>query len=170
VIPQLTLGLVALAAALPQPAAAGAATPSCQDVAPRGAAVLCSVNVVRRAHGLRPVARDPRLEQAARGHARDMVARRYFDHVSPSGGTMLGRVGRTGWLVGRGTWWLGEDLAWGSGSLARPDVIVQAWMNSPPHRLVLLSRSARVGGVGVADGTPKSAGAPGATYDLDLGS
>ena len=33
---------------------------------------------------------------------------------------------------------LGEDLAWGTGSDAQPEAIVQAWMDSPPHRWITL--------------------------------
>jgi len=154
------------------PAAAVASHPGrdrCERVVPRAAAVLCLVNVVRQDHGRRPLDRDPRLERAARRHARDMVARRYFEHVSPGGGTLRGRVERTGWMLGRRSWWLGEDLAWGAGRAAAPRAIVLAWMRSPPHRGVLLSDGARVAGVGVADGTPRRAPWRGATYDLDVG-
>ena len=46
--------------------------------------------------------------------------------------------------------WVGENLVSGTG--LRPVVAVQAWMDSPPHREVLLKSRARWAGVGVRVG------------------
>jgi uncharacterized protein YkwD len=132
------------------------------------AAVLCLVNAQRRGHGLRPVRASRDLERAAARHSADMVRRRFFDHVSPSGSTLTSRVRATGYLRGSRGWSLGEAIAWGSGSLATPATIVDSWMNSPPHRAILLGRDFRDMGIGIATGTP-SGGADGATFTLDAG-
>jgi hypothetical protein len=68
----------------------------------------------------------------------------------------------------RPIWSLGEDLAWGSGGLASPEAVVQAWMDSPPHRHIMLDRHLRVVGIGIVRGTPS--GADGATFTADFGS
>ena len=47
---------------------------------------------------------------------------------------------------------LGEDLAWGTGSDAQPEAIVQAWMDSPPHRRIMLDCRFSQLGVGIAAG------------------
>jgi uncharacterized protein YkwD len=47
---------------------------------------------------------------------------------------------------------LGEDLAWGTGSDALPEAIVQAWMDSPPHRRIMLDCRFSQLGVGIATG------------------
>jgi uncharacterized protein YkwD len=64
---------------------------------------------------------------------------------------------------------LGEDLAWGSGTLGTPREIVASWMASPGHRANILDRKFREGGMGVAFGDP-GAGEDGVTYALDFGS
>lgn len=44
--------------------------------------------------------------------------------------------------------WAGEDLV--RGTSLTPDAVVQAWLNSPPHREILLKRRASRAGVAVA--------------------
>ncbi len=159
---RLTLILFAAAVLVaPSPAAA-------QSSPDAIAGTLRLVNESRAAHGVAPVSLDARLSLAAQRHSQDMVARRYFDHVSPGGGGLRTRVARTGWMRGRPVWALGEDLAWGTGTLATPEAIVTAWMNSPAHRRILLLRRFRVVGIGIATGTPFSP--DGATYTADFGS
>jgi uncharacterized protein YkwD len=97
-----------------------------------------------------------------------MVRRHFFDHVSPSGSTLTSRVRATGYLRGSRGWSLGEAIGWGSGSLASPASIVQSWMDSPPHRAILLGRDFRDIGIGIVAGTPAGAG-NGATFTLDAG-
>jgi uncharacterized protein YkwD len=134
------------------------------------AATVCEINAARRAHGLPALKSDPRLASAAGSHARDMVMRRYFAHQSMGGSSPRDRIARTGWFRDRRTWWIGEDLAWGSGAEGSPKAIVGAWLKSPPHRRILLSPRAHVVGVGVATGTPTGPSAAGTTYDADFGS
>ena len=127
------------------------------------AAVRCEINAIRVANGLKPMGTTHPLGVAATRHSKDMVRRHYFAHVSPSGQTVTDRVRRAGYDGGR----LGENIGWGSGSLATPAAIVQAWMNSPPHRAIILTPGFRDLGVGIAQGAP--VGGDGATYTLDVG-
>jgi uncharacterized protein YkwD len=131
------------------------------------AAVRCEINAIRAAHGLRPVGPTKALTTAAKRHSQDMVRRHYFAHVSPSGLTVTERVKRAGYLRGAEGHHLGENIAWGSGSAASPAAIVRAWMNSPPHRAIILTPDFRDAGVGIARGAPQ--GGDGATYTLDVG-
>ena len=57
------------------------------------------LNATRAAHRLPPLRLDDDLARAARAHSADMVARRYFDHVSPSGLTPVQRATQTVVLV-----------------------------------------------------------------------
>jgi uncharacterized protein YkwD len=135
-----------------------------------GRAVRCLVNAQRAAHGLRPVAAARHLGRSARRHAADMVARNYFEHVSPDGSTVAERVRRTGYLSGARGWALGENIGWGEQHLASPTAIVNAWMNSPGHRAVILDARFDQVGVGIAAGVPTAgSGAPGATFVLNVG-
>jgi uncharacterized protein YkwD len=130
-------------------------------------AVRCEINAIRVANGLRPVGATKALTVAAKRHSRDMVRRHYFAHVSPSGQTVTERVKRAGYLDGARAHHLGENIAFGSGSAGSPAAIVQAWMNSPPHRAIILTPDFRDAGVGIALGAPQ--GGDGVTYTLDVG-
>jgi uncharacterized protein YkwD len=131
------------------------------------AAVRCEINAIRVANGLRPVGAAKALTAAAKRHSADMVRRHYFAHVSPSGQTVTDRVKRAGYLKGARRHKIGENIAWGSGSAASPAAIVRAWMNSPPHRKIILTPDFRDAGIGIARGAPRGGG--GATYTLDVG-
>jgi uncharacterized protein YkwD len=98
------------------------------------------------------------LGEAARGHARDMVRRGYFAHER-DGSTLRSRLREAGWNGDAA----GETLAYGCGSLGVPRAIVDAWLGSPGHRDILLSRRYHRAGIGFADGMPHSGGdCPGA--------
>jgi uncharacterized protein YkwD len=133
------------------------------------AAVLCLHNREREARGLPPLSESGKLRRAAQGHSGDMVTSRYFAHESPSGADMADRILRTGYGRGQG-WSLGENLAWGTGSLATAAEIQRAWMESPGHRANILRRQFREIGIGIAVGAPVAAGGmEGATYTADFG-
>jgi uncharacterized protein YkwD len=163
----------ALAGASPARAQASAACPAAGQpvgAAPSAAveaAIVCLVNGERAARGLPPVARTAALERAAQRHASDMVARRYFAHVSPSGGTLDTRAGRAGYLTAP-CWALGEDLARAPLDAASADAVVEAWMASPTHRAVILDSDFRDAGVGLLTHPPTGNGS-GATFVLEMG-
>ena len=156
-----TAGLVLAALVLATPAEA--AVCGARDT---GDAVLCEVNGVRADNGLRQVKTDRRLRRAATRYARDMVARRYFAHVSPEGATLSERLRAVGYVDDAVRWHVGETLAWGRGPRSAPASIIAAWMRSPPHRRILLGRFLDIG-VGVADGDPF--GGSGTTCVADFG-
>ena len=93
-------------------------------------------NEARKAHGLDALAWDDTAYRAARGHALDMLERGYFDHVNPEGEGPADRMWAAGVLEAR----VGENLAFYKGyspeRAAR--VVVDGWLNSPPHRKALL--------------------------------
>jgi uncharacterized protein YkwD len=163
------LSLLTLAvSAFAFPAGATAAPP-CRVDQPASTETLCWLNAARAAHGRAALRRDPRLEQAAEQHSRDMVASGYFEHDTRGGGDFTSRIAATGWMRRHPEWRVGETLAWGSGALAAPAAIVQAWLNSPPHRRILFSARFNVVGIGVAPGTPTSV-PDGVTATADFGS
>lgn len=129
------------------------------------AAMACLLNAERAVRGARGLRRVAPLDLAAEWHARDMVARAYFSHVSPEGFDVVDRVRATGYLRGWSDWRLGEALAWGTGDLAAPRSIMDALLASPPHRRILLRPTIRHVGVAVVVGAP-GISVPGATYAL----
>lgn len=165
-----------LAVAALGPASASAASCAAGDRSPAALgdagvrhAVLCLLNGERTAHGLRPLRHDERLGRAAVGHSRDMAAHHYFAHDSRSGATFGDRIARTGWMRGRRSFSIGENLAWGTGESATPRAIVTSWMHSAGHRENILDGRFRVIGIGVVGGVPVTDGTGGATYTTDFG-
>lgn len=132
-------------------------------------AAVCLVNRRRAKHGLRPVRVVGSLTVAATRHVRDMVRRRYFEHVSPGGGTPSDRLRRSGYISGRSAFTVGEVLAWGTARLSTPAATVAAWMRSPGHRRVLLYPAFRDVGIGVVPGIPLRARRDGGTWAGEFG-
>lgn len=151
--------LAAAAAALAAPAAAGAcenAGKQPHELTPKQAraSVMCLMNQRRRAHGLRKLRHDPRLERAAQRHSQSMDRSNYFSHSSPGGSSPLSRIRSTGYLSGASSWGIAENIRWGSQGRGSPKTAVNQWMRSPSHRAAILSGSYREAGVGVAIGSP----------------
>jgi uncharacterized protein YkwD len=132
------------------------------------AAIVCLHNQIRAQRGLPLLRENARLRKAALGHSRHMVADGFFEHTSPDGDTMVDRIMRARYARADQGWEIGENLAWGTGSLSTPRGAVQAWMDSPGHRANILKRSYRELGVGVMLGVPVS-DAAGATYSVEFG-
>jgi uncharacterized protein YkwD len=135
------------------------------------AATLCLMNAERTARGLGRLQAEPLLGRVAASYARQMVRGRFLDHTSPGGSTMLARIKTTSYLRDAASWSGGENLAWGSGSLATPRAMVRAWMQSADHRANLLDRHFADVGIGVAVGAPIALdpGELGGTYVTDFG-
>ena len=132
----------------------------------RRAAIACLVNRARGAAGLRAFRGSRALGRAARRHARDMVRRRYFAHQRAGGPSLIRRARRAG---GRGRS-VGEAIAYGCARSGTPAAIVGMWLNSPPHRAILLSPDLRKVGIGVAGRAPMPCGGRGGTFVLDAAS
>lgn len=130
-------------------------------------ATLCLLNRMRAEQGLPPFHLNAKLSHAAGRHSRDMVRHRYFAHDSRNGRSAFDRMLAMHYVPRNASWWLGENIGWGSGSLAEPIAMVRAWMHSPPHRANILSRHFRDIGIGIAPGAPVGGG--GATYTTDFG-
>jgi uncharacterized protein YkwD len=165
---------VAVAAALAAQSAALAcdgttALPGAADRVALEATTICLVNEERASAGLEPLAAQRQLATAAAAHGADMVARAYFAHVAPDGGTLLDRIAAAGWVPRSGDWTAGEDLAWGTGALASPQRIIAAWMASPGHRANILRPEFDEIGMAVVTGAPGLDAATAGTYVADFG-
>jgi uncharacterized protein YkwD len=169
-----TGGVLAAIAATPAHAACSGtgAMPSGSNATKIRNATLCLLNAQRRAHGLQKLRANGRLRHAAAPYARLMVSRGFFSHDGPDGSTPQSRIQSTHYLDGARVWSIGENIAWGTGSLATPRSIVRSWMNSPGHRANILNPGFRDIGIGIANGAPVPlrGAARGATYATDFGS
>ncbi|HEX5899259.1 MAG TPA: CAP domain-containing protein [Solirubrobacteraceae bacterium] len=135
----------------------------------RATALLCVIDAARTVRAVRAVRPSAQLALAAQGHADDMVARQFFDHVTPGGSTLGDRVNATGYIKGRRDWELGEAIAWAQQPLDTPDTLMRAWLGSPEHRAIILDRRFRDVGIGVTAGLTDGSGGLGATTVLDFG-
>jgi uncharacterized protein YkwD len=98
-------------------------------------------NAYRRMFGHRPLALNRKLQQAARGHSKEMATLGYFAHFSPTPGrrTPFERMRLEGYMNG-----VSENIALVDG----PDVAHLAWLHSSGHHRNLLSPSHTEFGVG----------------------
>ena len=133
------------AAAQERPVCAGADAVAANDVVTAAAGLLCIVNAERVLRGLPPVAEEGRLDRAAQGHSEDMVARRYFAHVSPDGRSPADRVAAADYAFSS----LHENIAV-SQRTARS--VMEDWMASPGHCPVILAPEVVHLGIGIAQG------------------
>jgi uncharacterized protein YkwD len=119
---------------------ATAATPCAASASARQdrteAAILRALNRVRAQHGLPRLHVDTALARAADAHSATMLRTGVFAH-----GSMHTRLRR--YTSKRA---IGEALAWMTH--CRSGKIVSMWMNSAPHRQLLLSRKFRSVGIG----------------------
>jgi len=114
----------------------------------RDLAIVRILNRTRAAYGLPGLRISRRLDGAATAHSQDLAAHGLFSHSSSDGTSFADRIRRVtrAWLVG-------ETLVEMTGR-STAQQIVQAWMNSPPHRQEILTRAFRRVGVGAARGGP----------------
>jgi uncharacterized protein YkwD len=130
----------ALAAGLP--ASAGATT-SAAGAGLDGfeRAVIEGVNAARAQQGLAPVRAHRRLSRAADVHSRDMLRADFFDHPSSDGTSWERRVRRYSDAN-----MVGETLAYVRTGGGGAGGVVQMWLDSPPHRAIVLEpRFRRIG-------------------------
>ena len=108
--------------------------------------VESSINSMRAQHGCGPLRLHLGLSRSAGEQARLLLADGELNH--DAGSPMPERLHRAAPSASL----LGEDLAWGTGTAARPRSIVRAWMNSPMHRRIMLDCRFSQLGVGIAAG------------------
>jgi uncharacterized protein YkwD len=132
----------ATSAPTPTSPAPAAATTPLQD------GVVACANRERAARGLAPLKVDPVLTRAADGHAADMAARGFFDHVTPEGRTPWDRIEAA--LAGALPFGaMGENIAMGYGDA---EAACEGWMDSPGHRANILEPRFTLIGAGWVDG------------------
>jgi uncharacterized protein YkwD len=124
----LLVALTAFFAFAVHAASAEAADPVSLQVANR-------INALRQQHGLRPLVIDGRLASAGRAQSAAMMSRRHLSHGT-NGRTRLTELCRR---MNAKT--VGETIGWirFSRPARQAATIVRWWMNSPPHRAVLMS-------------------------------
>jgi uncharacterized protein YkwD len=124
--------------------------------------VLVQINQFRRSRGLAPLRLSGALRRAADSHSSAMATRGFFAHESADGTAFWQRVARF-YPQLTGGWSVGENLLWSS-----PDVdgagALRMWLNSPPHRKILLTPRWREVGLSAVH----AASAPGVYRGLEV--
>ncbi len=146
--------------------------PGPEDIEAVREATLCLINRERVSHGERALTLNGKLQHAAQGHSESMASNDYFSHEGPGGSTPLSRMRAAGYIYSSKIGYeVGENIAWGTLSLATPQAIVEAWMNSPGHRANILDPNYRDTGIGVSPHPPaaRAEGQTGGIYTQDFG-
>ncbi|HEY7953443.1 MAG TPA: CAP domain-containing protein [Solirubrobacteraceae bacterium] len=145
--------------------------PTRSNLAAIDAATFCLIEQIRVAHHLHPLHFNRPLQGVAAGQAHDMVAGDYFGDDSISGLTPMQRILATPYPSHAKRVNSAQNIGWATGPFATPAAMVAAWMNSPPHRAIILTARFRDVGVGVTPAAPSSLaqGLSGATYTLEFG-
>jgi uncharacterized protein YkwD len=105
-------------------------------------ALLDLTNAERKKADLPPLTANPKLFEAARGHAANMAKQDKLEHTL-DGKTLADRLTAVGYKASRG----GENIA---GKQRAPRDAVTSWMNSPPHKENMLNKNFTEVGLAVA--------------------
>jgi uncharacterized protein YkwD len=117
------------------------------------AAIYSGINRLRQTCGA--IGDDPRLTAAAQRHANDMLKHGVDGHVGSDGSSPHARIRDAGYTR---TSYTGEIVFWGTGSAATPGAALDLWMESPPHRAIILNCAFTAGGFATAsDGNKMTA-------------
>jgi uncharacterized protein YkwD len=145
--------------------------PTSSDLPAVVAATVCLIDRERLADHLLPLRSNSSLQAVAAGQSQEMVLGDYFGDDSRSGQTPLQRIAATRYLRRAAQISTAQNIGWGTRAYATPADVVQAWMDSPPHRQIILTGEYRDIGVGVAPAAPAALaqGQPGATYTVEFG-
>ncbi|HET9492698.1 MAG TPA: CAP domain-containing protein [Chloroflexia bacterium] len=109
--------------------------------------LLNAINEQRTAAGMSPVALDGATVELARDRSRDMAARNYFSHSTPEGEKFLGMMTQRG----IGYKYAGEILARNNYPDAQaPGTAMTTYLNSAPHKAILMDGRYNLVGVGYA--------------------
>ncbi len=133
-------------------------------------AVACLIDRERDRLRVPALRANPTLGGIATSLAREMANHGYFGDDSMTGQTPWQRITSSPYAVGARVVAAGQNIGWGTGGLATPQGVVEEWMRSVPHRLILLSSGYRDVGAGVAPIAPSSLTdeRPGATYTVEF--
>ncbi len=133
-------------------------------------AVTCLIDRERARLRVPALRSNAALGGIATSLAREMASHGYFGDDAMTGQTPWQRIASSPYAVGAQVVAAGQNIGWGTGGLATPQGVVEEWMRSPPHRLILLSSSYRDVGAGVAPIAPSSVTdeRPGATYTVEF--
>jgi uncharacterized protein YkwD len=137
--------------------------------------VTCLINEQRAQNGLAALRPNGLLHDAAWIYATSMLSGDFYNHYGCLNGrndcsTPIGRLRLLGYIRPGWAWVVGETLRGAHPDTSTPGAVVDAWMESPEHRVELLKPRFRDVGVaailGVTDAFPAT---DGVTVDAEFG-
>lgn len=143
------LAVASMAILVSSPVATPSAPTKVERRAVLEAAVVREMNRIRAARGLGPLHAAPSLRSAARSHSQAMLANDFFSHDSADGTAFSERIRRYYSNAGYVRWSVGEALMATQSRVVDAEAVVAAWLESPPHRAIVLSPTWRDAGIGV---------------------
>lgn len=143
------LAVASTAVLVSSPVATPSAPTKLERRAPLEAAVVREMNRVRAARGLGQLRAVPSLRSAARSHSQAMLQHGFFSHDSADGTAFSERIRRYYSNSGYARWSVGEALMASHGRFVDAEAVVTAWLESPPHRAIVLAPTWRDAGIGV---------------------
>lgn len=134
-------GITAFLPLVTSPSATGSTTSGCRptirgqvsDDPAMERATLDAINDVRADNGLPPLSRNEKLTQAARYHANDLADHNMTGHNGSDGSDPVDRINGVCYS------WMGIGEIAGYGFGGDLDRMMDAWMDSPGHRGIILS-------------------------------
>lgn len=113
--------------------------------------VVCLINKERQRRGLNQVKLNSDLDGTQSGHVKTMLNQDCFSHQCNGEKSAKGRVKSSGY-AGRQPFAFGEAI----GYERTPQKMVNAWLDSSPHRAILLDEDAKDIGAAAGNGAPVS--------------
>jgi uncharacterized protein YkwD len=126
--------------------------------------VIRGINDARAQNGLGPLRAHPGLNRAADAHSRDMLRADFFDHPSSDGTPFERRVRRFA-----DSDFVGETLASLQQRHGGAATVVRLWLQSAPHRAIILEAGFRRIGIARRWGTLGSSRNAVVTADFSSG-
>jgi uncharacterized protein YkwD len=130
--------------------------------------VLCLLNERRAENGgLAPLRSNGLLHDAAYIYATSMLSGRFYDHDGnlvggDAASTPVKRLRFLGYIRPGWSWIVGEVMRGAHPDTSTPDLVVEAWLESPLHRVEILKPRFRDVGIsavhGITDGFPSTDG------------
>ena len=134
--------------------------------------VFCLINQRRAENGLKPLRNNGLLRDAAAIYATSQLSGQFYGHDGCLNGknncsTPSGRLKFLNYITPKYAWIVGEVLRGAHPETATPNLVVQAWLDSPIHRVEVLKGKYREMGVssvrGITDNFPQIEGVTTAT-------
>jgi uncharacterized protein YkwD len=133
-------------------------------------AIKCLINETRASAGRSTLSTQSQLQSAANFHTSDMQANSLFQHNSSDGTSFKQRVRSFGYFKNATRFQAGEIMGQGTGASVTPQDVLNVWLNSTSHSVVIYKKKFKNIGVASAHGSFTNPGdANGSAFTVNFG-